>query len=86
MTTLADMPLTLTVEEAAKVLRIGRSAAYDAARTGELPTIRIGRSLRVPRHRLEQLLGIPNDDDEAAGEAASKSQLTAGVATDGLPE
>jgi excisionase family DNA binding protein len=51
----------LTIEEAAEVLRIGRSAAYEAARRGQLPVIRIGRSLRVPRHRLEQWL-------EAAGE------------------
>jgi excisionase family DNA binding protein len=58
MSLLADMPLALTVEEAAKVLRIGRSAAYAAARSGDLPTIRVGRSLRVPRHRLEQMLGI----------------------------
>lgn len=55
-------PHVLTVEEAAKVLRIGRTAAYDAARRGELPVIRVGRSLRVPRHRLEQMLGIENGD------------------------
>ena len=56
-----------TVEEAARVLRIGRSQAYAAARSGELPTIRIGRSLRVPRHRLEQLLGEdPQNSDDPA--------------------
>ena len=54
-----------TVEEAARVLRIGRSQAYAAARSGELPTIRIGRSLRVPRHRLEQLLGAQKDNEPA---------------------
>jgi len=62
MTTLADMPAVLTVEEAAGVLRIGRTAAYDAARRGDLPVIRVGRTLRVPRHRLEQLLGLQNGD------------------------
>ena len=36
-------PAVLTVEEAARVLRIGRSAAYAAARAGELPVIRVGR-------------------------------------------
>jgi excisionase family DNA binding protein len=49
-------PLVLTVEEAARELRIGRSAAYDAVRRGELPAIRIGRSLRIPRHRLVGML------------------------------
>ena len=56
----------LTVPEAAKVLRLGRSAAYELAlryeRTGGaegLPVIRMGRLLRVPRARLEALAGGP---------------------------
>jgi excisionase family DNA binding protein len=49
-------PLVYTVEQAAEFLAIGRTAAYEAARRGELPAVRIGRSLRVPRHALEQLL------------------------------
>lgn len=47
---------TLTVEEAAKRLGIGRNSAYQAARTGELPTIRIGKRLVVPRQALERML------------------------------
>ncbi len=39
---------TITVEEAACLLGIGRSAAYDAARRGQLPTRRLGRRLFVP--------------------------------------
>ena len=39
---------TITVEEAAAVLGIGRSAAYEAARRGQLPTRRLGRRLFVP--------------------------------------
>ncbi len=62
MTALADMPLAMTVEEAAGVLRIGRSAAYAAARSGDLPVIRVGRCLRVPRDRLEALLAGRLDD------------------------
>lgn len=54
--TLDAAPAVLTVEEAAKELRIGRSAAYAAVRRGELPVIRVGRILRVPRRRLEALL------------------------------
>src|SRR5687768_10584047 len=41
--------LTLTVEEAAAVLGIGRTLAFELARTGQLPTIRLGRRLLVPR-------------------------------------
>jgi hypothetical protein len=58
------MPDFLAVTEAAKVLRIGRTSAYAlAARYEEtngaegLPVIRIGKQLRVPRARLEQLAG-----------------------------
>jgi excisionase family DNA binding protein len=54
-----QLPDMLTVEEAAKVLRISRSRAYEAVatfqRTGGaegLPSIRIGRSLRVPKGAL----------------------------------
>ena len=53
-------PLVLTVEEAAKALRIGRTAAYEAVRRGEIPSVRIGRSLRVPRHALDKMLGNGN--------------------------
>jgi excisionase family DNA binding protein len=48
--------LTLTVEETAKRLGIGRQLAYDKVKTGEIPSIRIGRRYLVPRVALEQLL------------------------------
>jgi excisionase family DNA binding protein len=47
---------TLTVEEAARLIGIGRSAAYTACRTGEIPTIKIGRRLVVPVAALERML------------------------------
>jgi excisionase family DNA binding protein len=57
-------PAVYTVEEAAGVLRIGRSAAYDAVRRGEIPSIKLGRRLLVPRARLErELLGVDEVDD-----------------------
>jgi len=48
---------TFTVEEAAGILGLSRWAGYEAARSGELPTIRIRRRLIVPRVALERLLG-----------------------------
>jgi excisionase family DNA binding protein len=48
--------LTVTVSQAAHMLGVSRSAGYDAARRGELPTIRIGRRLVVPRRALERML------------------------------
>ena len=47
---------TLSIPEAGKALGIGRSAAYEAARTGQLPTIRIGKRILVPVVALERML------------------------------
>ncbi len=47
---------TYTIEEAAEILGIGRSSAYQAVRTGQIPTLRVGRRLLVPRVALERLL------------------------------
>ena len=46
----------LTVEEAGRLLRLSRGSAYEAARSGQIPTLRIGRRLLVPRAALERLL------------------------------
>jgi excisionase family DNA binding protein len=46
----------LTVEEAAARLGISRNSAYLAAASGQIPTLRIGRLLRVPVRALERLL------------------------------
>ena len=61
----ASQPDVLTVEEAAAVLRISRNAAYSLAREWRasggragLPCVQLGRSLRVPREALEQLLDV----------------------------
>jgi excisionase family DNA binding protein len=58
-TTVKQENLTMTVEEAAAVLNISRSLAYEAARDGRIPTIRIGRRLLVSRYALEKLLEAP---------------------------
>jgi hypothetical protein len=52
-----DDPKTLTVPEAGRVyFDLGRNASYEAARRGDIPTIRIGRLLRVPVVALERML------------------------------
>jgi excisionase family DNA binding protein len=48
---------TVTVEEAAQMLGISRSSAYECVRRGELRALRLGRRLVVPRVVLEELLG-----------------------------
>lgn len=50
---------TISVEDAARLLGIGRTAAYEAARRGELPTRRLGRRVLVPVPALLDWLGAP---------------------------
>jgi excisionase family DNA binding protein len=63
---LDTQPQTFTVEEAARILRIGRTTAYALAREWRatrgrsgLPVLELGRSLRVPRAALAELLETP---------------------------
>jgi excisionase family DNA binding protein len=47
---------TMSVPEAGRLLGISRNSAYAAAARGELPTIRIGHKLLVPKAALERML------------------------------
>ena len=51
---LADNPLLLTPEEAATVLRIGRTTIYALMKAGDLRPVHIGRSCRIARVELER--------------------------------
>jgi excisionase family DNA binding protein len=53
---LADAPDVLTVEQVAEILSVGRGTAYEAVRAGQIPCVRVGRCIRIPRHALEQML------------------------------
>jgi excisionase family DNA binding protein len=57
--------LTVSVDQAAQLLGIGRTATYDAIRRRELPAVRIGRRLRVPVRGL--LLLLDGKDYRATG-------------------
>lgn len=50
---IGELPLALTVEQAAKLLNISRNLAYDLVRQGVIPSLRLGRimevSFQVPR-------------------------------------
>jgi excisionase family DNA binding protein len=48
--------LTMSVEDAADVLGISRSLAYELVRRGELPSLRLGRRLVVPVRAVEALV------------------------------
>jgi excisionase family DNA binding protein len=47
---------TYTVEEAGQLLGVGRNQAYEAVRSGTLPSIKIGKRLLVPKVALDNML------------------------------
>jgi excisionase family DNA binding protein len=47
---------TVSVETAGEMLGLSRASAYSLAKTGALPTIRLGRRVLVPKTALEKLL------------------------------
>ncbi len=51
--------LTLSVHEASNLLGLGRGSVYEAIRTGQIPSIRVGRRILIPRAALERLLASP---------------------------
>jgi excisionase family DNA binding protein len=54
---MATLPEVLTAREAAAILRVGRNQLYQAIGRGQLRAVRIGRSLRIPKQALLDLLG-----------------------------
>jgi hypothetical protein len=92
--TAGGLPDLLTVEEAAVLCRIGRNKAYGLARQWRatngrcgLPVVEFGHTLRVPRHALEQMLGVtftawpatsaPEDDDAPPEAPAPEGTVSA---------
>ena len=51
-------PLTLTVEQAATVLGVARSTAYELVRAGDIESIRLRRRIVVPVAHLAERLGV----------------------------
>lgn len=47
---------TLSVPETGRLLGVSRSTAYEAAAKGQIPVLRIGKLLRVPKLALQQML------------------------------
>jgi excisionase family DNA binding protein len=61
--------LVYTVPEAGRLLGLGRNAAYDAAKRGDIPSLRIGRRLLVPKipfHRMIELTARSSDSGTQA--------------------
>jgi excisionase family DNA binding protein len=67
MTTIDLQPQTISVDEAAAVLGVERHTAYNGVKRGDIPSIRVGRRIRVPVAALSRMLnglGVTDPTDE----------------------
>ena len=62
---LAELPAVLTVDEARRVLRIGRRQLYRAIARHDVPAVKLGRSIRIPRSGLEAWLAASAEGSES---------------------
>jgi excisionase family DNA binding protein len=62
----SDKRLVLTVTEVAAALGISRAHAYELVARGELPSLRLGRRIVVPRRELNLLLNGDTGGSHAA--------------------
>ena len=56
MPTQENERLTISVEEAAKILGISRGLAYEMVKQKKIPALHFNRVIKIPRHALERLL------------------------------
>lgn len=56
-------PIMLTVEQAAGLCQIGRDRMYLLTRRQDFPALRFGKSIRIPRQKLQEWV------EQHAGEA-----------------
>lgn len=49
---LNSLPQLLTAEEVAGVMRVSKDLIYSMARDGEIPHVKLGRLVRIPKHQL----------------------------------
>lgn len=71
------LPLVLTPEEGMRLLRMGRSAFYDACRLNRIPHTRVGKHIRLSRDRLLAFIEAGGIDGQ--GEAPQSLAGTGGA-------
>ena len=56
--TYTEIPAILTVQQLSEFLRIGLTQAYNLVRSDQLAVLRIGNTIRIPRHSLLRYLDV----------------------------
>lgn len=65
--TAGNAPFTISVEEAAVLLGIGRGLAYQLVQEKKLPSFRLGRCIKISRQHLEAWIAQQVGDNGADG-------------------
>lgn len=60
---MSEQRLVYRVDEVAQLLDCGRSTVFDAVRRNELPSIRLGRRILIPKAALHELLELNGTGD-----------------------
>jgi len=63
--------LLLKPEQAFPELGISRAKGYQMLASGELPAVRLGRAVRIPREALEQWVRARTEGAQSSGEQAT---------------
>jgi excisionase family DNA binding protein len=74
METSHDPALLVTVREAMHLLHRGRARIYEMCATGELETIRDGRSILIPRDALDQWIAQKRRKAPLSGRSSGRKQ------------
>lgn len=77
----SQVPLAMTIEEAARLLGIGRNGCYALADDGRLTVLRLGRRIVVPREALQRLLDGSDGSVQAAAQLSQIEGSTGGRRT-----
>ena len=59
--------LTLTVQEAAEMLGLSRNSAYQGIATGEIPHVKVGKRILIPRLAFQKMLDGTDNKPESQG-------------------
>ena len=70
-----DLPLVLRVEDLMPVLDIGRNAAYELIRCGQIRSVRVGRQIRVPKDAVTEFLAGRKETNRSGEDAPQTKRL-----------
>ena len=66
--TIQDLPLVLKVKDIMDLLAVSHNTAYDLVRSGQIKSIKVGKTYRIPRAAVEEYLRCATGNHDTACE------------------